>query len=179
MRKVVHKIFPIWKVQEEEKWLNEMADAGWCLIAVSFTRFEFEKCEPGEYTVRLELLETTCKEEKSQEYIRFMEETGAEQVGSWMRWAYFRKKKSEGEFEIYSDRESRLKYQKRIMQLLGAVGAGNLYIGLYNVWLLCRWGSFANAMGLVNLIIGIFCLVGFGKLYKSYRKAKEEQALFE
>lgn len=179
MRKVVRKFIPLWKVEEEEKWLNDMADQGWALISVGFARYEFESCEKGQYTVRLELLEKACQDPASQEYIRFMEDTGAEQVGAWMRWIYFRKKKADGEFEIYSDRASRLKYQKRILQLLGVVGGSNLYIGLYNVWLLLSYGSVFNALGLINLLIGGLCAGYFWKLYRAYQKLKTENELFE
>ena len=34
MRKIVRKLIPVWKVHEEEAWLNSMADAGWKLCHV-------------------------------------------------------------------------------------------------------------------------------------------------
>ena len=47
-------------------------------------------------------------------YIKFLEENGVEYVASYMWWVFFRKKSSEGPFDIYSDIESRIKHYKRI-----------------------------------------------------------------
>ena len=58
-----------------------MAAQGLCLSAVSFCRYEFEKCNPGEYNIRLELLENFANQPESVQYISFLEETGAEHIG--------------------------------------------------------------------------------------------------
>jgi hypothetical protein len=56
-------------------------------------------------------------------FIRFLEESGAEHVASYLRWAYFRKKAADGPFEIYSDTASRIKHLERIIGIWLGVGA--------------------------------------------------------
>lgn len=84
-----------------------MAQKGLALVSVGFCTYTFEECVPSEYSVRLELLENPPVHPKSRHYIEFLEETGAEYLGSTARWAYFRKKT--GEFKLFSDNVSRMK----------------------------------------------------------------------
>ncbi|MEG1434816.1 MAG: DUF2812 domain-containing protein [Gordonibacter sp.] len=49
-----------------------------------------------------------------QEYLRFMEDAGIEQVASLGRWIYFRKRTDGGAFELFSDIDSRIKHLWRI-----------------------------------------------------------------
>jgi hypothetical protein len=53
-RKTINKVFFVWDFEKEERWLNEMAMNGWALCYVGLCRYTFEKCEPGEYTIRLD-----------------------------------------------------------------------------------------------------------------------------
>ena len=92
MRKVIHKLFWAWEFDKEEVWLNEMAAEGMALVGVGWCRYEFEPCAPGEYTVRIQLLEKVPNDAQSADYLAFLEETGAEHVGTWMRWVYLRRK---------------------------------------------------------------------------------------
>ena len=56
MTATFYKLFWVWEYDKEEKWLNEMAAQGWALSGVGFCRYTFDKVQPGEYTVRLQLL---------------------------------------------------------------------------------------------------------------------------
>ena len=51
--KTIRKWFWVWDFEKEERWLNDMAESGWALVSVGFCRYSFERCEPGEYIVRL------------------------------------------------------------------------------------------------------------------------------
>ena len=99
-RKTVHRWWWVWNFEKEEQWLNTMAQSGWVLDGVGFCTFRFIPCEPGEYTVRLEM------HGADQAYLDFMQETGAEYVGRMVQWVYFRKKVQYGEFDIFSDLNS-------------------------------------------------------------------------
>ena len=123
-RKRVKKIFWVWQFEEEERWLNAMALEGWVLDRVGFFGYEFLRCEPGEYTIRLEM------HDHDEAYLSFMEETGAEYVGRIVKWVYFRKKTELGAFDIFSDLDSRLNHLKRIGTMLKGVGLAVLVIGL-------------------------------------------------
>ena len=56
MKKRKNRVFPVWSFQEEEDWLNEMAEQGWLLEAVTFCGYDFVSVEPGSYQIRLQLL---------------------------------------------------------------------------------------------------------------------------
>jgi hypothetical protein len=105
---------PYWNNEREEKWLNEMAAKGLALHSYSWLRYVFEETPPGEYIYRLELLKYKPTHPESMQYIKFVEETGAECVVTYWRWAYFRKKAADGTFELYTDFTSRIAHHKRL-----------------------------------------------------------------
>lgn len=154
MRHKIHKLFWVWQTEKEEQWLSDMAVKGLALVGVGFCRYEFEDCEPGEYVVRMELLEHELNHPESRKHIAFIEETGAEQVGSYMRWVYFRKKKSEGEFELYTDLESRLKQLTMVQIFLFPLFVLNLGNGINNIHLGLHYDYFMSS---VNFWLGILC----------------------
>jgi hypothetical protein len=126
MRHTMHKLFFAWDFEKEEAWLNEMSAKGLQLVSVGFCKYQFEEGERGEYTYRLELLENLPSNPESVSYIRFLEETGVEHIGSVLRWVYFRKKAADGKFEIYSDIDSRIRHYRRILLIFFAVTPINI-----------------------------------------------------
>lgn len=179
MRKTIRKWFWVWDFDKEEEWLNEMAAKGLCLVSVGWCRYEFEDCVPGAYSVRLELLKEKPDHPESVKYMEFLEETGAEHVGSYMKWVYLRKKKADGEFQLFSDRESRIRHLTRIIQFVSVLAGLNLYFALYNLFLVYLWGSMVNLLGLVNLAISVLCGYGIFKLWSKRQRLKEEQRIYE
>ena len=179
MRKTVKKLFWAWAFDKEEKWLNEMASKGLVLVGTGFCRYDFEESLPGEYGVRIELLENKLSHPESEKYIEFVESTGAEQVGSWLRWVYFRKKKADGEFELFSDNASKINHLTRVMNLIFLLGIANILVGLGNtVNAVINVPEFAF-LPLVNIVLGAFAMWGYFKLHKKRKKLKEEQQIFE
>lgn len=176
MRKVIHKLFLVWNYEKEEAWLNEMAAQGLALVAVGFCRYEFEDCVPGEYKIALDYLNKSRAE--NQKYIEFLEETGAEHVGSIVRWAYFRKKTAEP-FSIFSDNSSKIALFTNVMHVLLAVmilnlsafslNIGNYFVHRDPVFLVCC----------INLFLAFVLLYGYWRFYKKRKKLKEEQKIFE
>ncbi len=126
MRHVVYKFFTIGAYEKEEKWLNEMSARGLQLIAANGIRMEFEEGGRGEYVYRLELLPHLPSHPESVMYLRFLEETGVEQVASYHRWVYLRRKAGEGAFEVYSDLESKIAHCGRIIGISTGVSAALL-----------------------------------------------------
>ena len=179
MRTVIKKVFWVWEFDKEEKWLNEMAAKGFALVAVGFCRYEFERCEPGEYSHRLELLDNKPSHPESAQYIEFLESTGAEHVGSYLNWIYLRKKKEYGEFEIFSDLQSRINHLSRMIKLLATIAALNLFPGLYNVILFLLMGHSISLVGFINIAIVVFLAFGGSKLWKKREALKKEKLLFE
>ncbi len=179
MRKSVRKWFWAWDFDKEEKWLNEMAAKGLALVSVGFCRYEFEDCVPGEYKICLEFTENKFGQPGNEKYIEFLEETGAEHVGTYKRWVYFRKRTSEENFELFSDNPSRVRHLTRIIWFIGILCVGNLYIGCYNLFLLFSWSSQISMLGIINILISGVGSVGLIRLLRKRKKLKEEQQIYE
>ena len=173
MKKTVRKWWWAWDFEKEEKWLNDMAAEGWVLCGVGFCRYEFEMCEPGEYTVRLEFLEHLPKSREGEDYIRFLEETGAEHIGNYVRWAFFRKKCSEGSFDIYSDLPSRVAHLRRMQHMMTPIAAANLCIAIANM------NHSGMGLGLINIACAVLLGYGAWRLEKMKKRLRAESGLFE
>jgi hypothetical protein len=126
MKKTIHKWFWLWNFEKEERWLNEMAGNGMILAGVGFARYDFDKCAPGEYIVRLEMLKEPVSRQASEDYIRFLEDTGVEHVGTLFRWAYFRKKAGGAPFDLFSDIDSRINHLNRMLTVPCVICISNL-----------------------------------------------------
>jgi len=130
MTKTVHRIFFAWDFEKEEKWLNDMSAKGWQLCGVGLCTYVFEKSEAGAYIHSLGLLDKRPTHTDSKDYIRFLEDTGAEYVGSMSNWVYFRKKAGNGDFELLSDMHSRIRHVNRVLLIV----QGAMWLGLINVF---------------------------------------------
>lgn len=165
-RKIVRKWFWVWDFEKEEQWLNTMAQSGWLLKKVRFCRYEFIPCEPGEYTVRLEM------HDHDPEYVRFMEETGARSIGQMAQWAYFCKKSADGDFDIFSDLDSRIAHLNRIGRMLTVVGINNLLSGFSVSMIVPHWGW-------INLVCATLLMYALGRIHGKAEALQRERALRE
>lgn len=180
MRTKVRKWLWAWQFDEEEAWLNEMAQKGKVLVGYRLATYEFEDCEPGEYTVRLEMLEEWPTSEKSQDYIRFVEDTGAEMVGKIMKWVYFRKKTEDGPFELHGNYAARIKHLRSIITLLLPLLIFNTLIGFYNLFIGITFPSVLNIIcGIVNLAVSVLLGGGLRKLNEKKKLMEKDAQLFE
>ena len=167
--KTVRKLFWAWDFDREEDWLNDMAAQGWGLVDVGFCRYTFEACRPGEYGYRLELLENSLKDPKSQEYLDFLAEAGVDRVGHLFRWVYLRKRTDDRPFELFSDSASRIRHLRRILALVLPILALNLLAGFNGL----------EEAGFVNLLLAILLAAGAGKLWRKIRELQAQQDIFE
>lgn len=188
MRRVIWKKFWAWDFDKEEAWLNKMAGIGLQLTGVSFPfRFEFEDGTPGEYAVRLELLDHWPSHPESAQYIRFVEDTGAEHIGSIMRWVYFRKKTDAGGFDLFSDIDSRIRHLNRILTLIGclgplqAVNTVNLSLRLFAGRSYLTSGDVLTFTAVLLPLTALLAMLvyGFIRLALKKRKLKKARALYE
>lgn len=182
MKQVIRKLFI--NYEKEEKWINELAVKGLNFIDYSFGRYLFEEGTPGEYIYRLELLSNIPTHPESKSYIKFMEETGVECVSTYMRWVYFRKRASEGTFDLYSDYDLRIKHYKRIAALIGTVGGLNLLTAIYNLafglYLGNESGIYFNAyISSLSWLMVILFTPMFISHIKKIRKMKKEKRIYE
>lgn len=182
MKTIVRKWFWAWDYDREELWLNEMSAKGLALTSVGYCRYEFAPCEKGEYNYRIELLDNMPTHPESVQYIKFMEESGVEQIGSYMRWVYFRKKSDDIPFDLFSDAPSKIRHLNRILTLIGILGAVNFYNGFYNVFLAVSGSGVFGVnfpAGALCCIIAGLCGYGYYKLWKKKDYLKKEHQIFE
>ena len=180
MRKAVHKLFFIWSFDKEEKWLNEMAAQGLALVSVGFARYEFERCVPGEYNIRLEMLKNSVNHPESQRYIRFLEDTGVEHIGTLFRWVYYRKKADLAPFDLFSDIDSRVRHLDRMLILLGIIGIANL-VNAINTTQRYFLGGIDPMLvpAVLTWACSLLMAYGFIRLFNKKRKLKKERILHE
>ena len=164
--KKVWKLFLVWDFEKEEAWLNEMAMNGWVLENVGFCTYHFIHCEPGEYSVRLEM------HPYDEAYLSFMEETGAEYIGRMMVWIYFRRKTADGAFDLFSDIDSRISHLDKIGKMLTVIGGANLAIGLANTFCPAR-------MGWINLLCATLLMYSLGRIHGKKEALEKERLLHE
>ena len=180
MRQTVRKFFWVWDFDQEQKWLNEMAAKGLALISVGLFRYDFEDCVPGEYKICLQFLENgVFNRAENAKYIEFLEETGAEHVGTFNRWAYFRKKAPEADFALFSDHSSQIRHLTRVIAFIAVFMGLNLYLGCYNMYLYFGKNSFINIVGVINLLVVVLGTIGLIRLVRKRNGLKSEQQVFE
>lgn len=166
------KIFRLYMdYDREEKFLNNMVKSGWAMKSFFLGMYTFEKCNPGEYTYRIELLDNLPSFRKSMEYIQFVTETGAEYIQSWGRWVYFRKKASNDDFILYSDNSSKLLHYKKIRLMFGVVAVAEFIFTLNMLSSYMRTSS-VSFLIITILLASVTVLLGYGAL-KTHRKINE------
>ena len=165
-RKTIRKWFWVWEFEKEEDWLNEMAMNGWVLENVGWCTYHFVRCEPGEYSVRLEM------HPYDESYKAFMEETGAEYAGRMMLCVYFRKKTANGPFDLFSDIDSRISHLDKIGKLLAIIGGANLLIGIMNTFSPSR-------LGWINLLVATLLMYALGRIHGKKEALEKERLLHE
>ena len=180
MRQVIRKWFWAWEFDKEEQWLEDMAAQGKALISARYATYEFEDSAPGEYAVRLEMLEHAPDSPEGRQYIEFVESTGAEYIGKVMKWVYFRKKTADGPFELHGDNATRIKHLGGIIRLLKPLMALNVGMGVYNLCI----GIGLNSVVIVvcagaSAAVAVLLYRGMVKLNEKKKQLEKEAQLFE
>jgi len=185
MKTSVYNIFGDY--QQEEEWLNEMAAKGWHLTHANIPKYTFEEGLPGEYIHRITLTSHSSRHPDTINYIRFMEEAGAQHVASNWQWVYFRRKADLGEFTILTDTSSLVQHYKRVRNILFWTGLTGI-IGAATQIPFIVWALFMqNSMwGMANIVSAAICIFSTYCLWKPARKysakvkdLKFQQEIFE
>jgi len=162
--KTVYKWIWVWDFEKGENWLNEMARNGWVLDKVSFCTYHFISCEPGEYTIRLAM-----RNPNDTDYIDFIQESGAKYIGNIFQWLYFRQRINTGNFEIFSDLDSRITHLNTIAKSLGAVSMLNIIIGIMKL----------NEFSWINLLVATVIMYALGRIHGKKESLEKERLLHE
>ncbi|MDO4710938.1 MAG: DUF2812 domain-containing protein [Peptostreptococcaceae bacterium] len=185
MEKNFYKFFAWWESEKEELWLNEMADRGWELLSCGIFKYTFREDPDELYYVRTQSLSYPYGSEKRREYIRFMEETGAEVIEDNSSKIYFKRKRSLGEFEIFSDHKNRIRQLRNYILyilpiMLSNAVAAFLNYGIYFNSHNPRKYTFYGAS--INALIALWLLYAMIKMFiKRHKLVQElkEQRIFE
>lgn len=164
-KKTIYKWFWVWEFDKEEAWLNEMSMNGWALCRVGLCRYEFERSAPSEYIIRLEY------RRHDENYFQFMQELGAEYIGHYTNWRYFRKNSSEGSFDLFSDIDSKINHLNQIGRLIAIIGGCNLVIGFVN-------SINVSHAGWINLLCATLLMYGLGRIH-GMKEALEKDRLLQ
>lgn len=175
MKKRVYRFFIDY--EKEEQWVNEMADRGWNLKKNVVGYFVFEKGTPGQYIYRNEFVNR-----KSKDYFEFLDTMNIECVYRFGGWAYYRKPKSEGTFELFSDTTSKISYLKSMNRIFILLLLLNIMAGLYNLSI-GTWGPsvrlFNASVGCMNFIVSIMACISIIKNENRKKRLKENLHIFE
>jgi len=186
-------------IMENEEWLNEMVQDGHamndCSAGLFKDVFSFEKCEPGEYTFRVLMLDNNIKHVESMRYLRFLRESGVEHVGSNGNAVYLRKKADNTPFDIFTDRDSRLKYHNKMVRLyvwsllaypiIVVIAAGMMMLSrlldISSEWWYAGAGLFGGVTIGLLLTLGIVikCFQALRHHRKVVRRLRNEGLLYE
>lgn len=173
--KKVFRLLTEWNYENEEEYLNAEVQKGFVLKKARFLRFEFEPCEPGEYTIRI--MPYIYGKKSKKQHIEFMEETGAEYLGSYGDFLFFRKKTSLGDFDIYSDLDGKIQIYKGMQKTFALICFFNVAIGVLNV--LENFGKLRNfCIGLCFFCAALMAF-GFFKCRKKMLSLIKERMLHE
>ncbi len=181
----IRKIF--FDYEREEEWLNRMADNGLAFVNYSLFTYTFVDGKPGEYLYRIEFLKNHPSHNESAGYFEFLKETGIEVISTWFKWVYFRKKKSEGLFDLYSDFESKSAHYKRILNIYNFGGWLNIIIGFINLSIFIVEALFSSGelptinllCSLINIGVGSLLIKLAVRLDKKIKKLEDAKNLSE
>lgn len=186
------KIFKMFfDIEKEEQWLNEQLQKGYrCINISSLGIYTFEKTDK-KYVMRLDYKDYLPKN-KFTEYKGIYEDFGWNDLkGSRMSGKQYWQKEDGGQNEIFSDRQSKSNYYKRIMGYSFWFGLMFLAISvpytdsiLYHEGLWSMNGSlfwkalfFETPFVLLKLspaIVFVFFSIIFYKAYRKYSVLKEK-----
>ena len=165
-RRKIRKVFWVWEYEQEEQWLNQMAQSGWLLDKIGFCTYYFVPCQPGEYIVRLEM------HKHDADYLSFMQELDAEYIGRMAQWIYFRRKAELGDFGLFQDIDSKLKHLDKVGKVLAIVGVANLLIGLANTF-------HPLNIGWINLLCATLVMYCLGRIHGQKETLQKDRLIME
>ena len=177
----------IWKAyfdyEKEEEWLNQMASKGLNLESYSWCRYVFEDGVKGKYAYRIVLMKDKPETVEGQKYLEFLEEMNIKHISSYWKWVFLRKEVEDGPFDIFSDLESKIEHNKRLLRLIVPLWLLNCIAGVVNILivvaLLSEGRPIINYIGILNIIVAAVMFFPIYKSYKKIQKYKEELKIRE
>ncbi|MGV3464273.1 MAG: DUF2812 domain-containing protein [Heyndrickxia sp.] len=167
MKKRVFKLFWAWQDDQENKWLEKMAEEGWKLIKYNFLVYTFAKMEPKKYIYKTDFKNN--QNHDLQEYLALFEDAGWEHVTQYAGWHYFRTEPGKAKTpDIYSDSNSKMEMFRRLLWFLLMPLMGIIIIACTIVFN----DSFSQIKLMIVLkivYVVLICLLGFSVLNILYK----------
>ena len=188
MRTTFHKLFWIWQLPKEEAWINEMAEHGYGLVAAGRVTFEFEDIEEGQYKYKEMMLKGSFDSKKIRDFLRFMEEMGVKNVAHVSypghTIVYLRYDSSLEDFDIYSDLDSKIEYEKTMVGYLLFAAIVNLAAWIMNMAIFItncinRTPSYVSLACALNLILAVVIFINIAKRNSKISSLKAEREIHE
>lgn len=156
-------------IDKDEEFLNSMSKRGYELVEFFLGFYTFKKCEPNEYTYRIDLIGNKSIEEM-EEYLDVIEDSGAILIKKWGPWAFFKKK---GNFELYTDTESKIRLYTRIRNMFAFLSVIELVCSLINIIPPCiyKYPYFGSLFG--GILCGLIFIVFINQVFKCNKKIKD------
>ncbi|MFT4401678.1 DUF2812 domain-containing protein [Bacillus sp. SW14] len=180
-------------IEKEEQWLNEQLQKGYrCTNINGLGIYTFEKTDKS-YVMRLDCQDYLPKK-KLVEYKGIYEDFGWMYInGSWLSGIRYWQKEDDGQNEIFSDRQSKCHYYKRLINYSSGFGLLCLFFsymiykdsGLYlteGLWSMkgawfCKAFLFETPFALLRSLPALmfaFFAISFYKAYRKYSMLKEK-----
>jgi hypothetical protein len=167
MKKRVFKLFWAWQNDEENKWLEKMAEEGLKLLKYNFMVYTFEKIEPKKYIYRTDF--KSKQKSDLQEYFTLFKDAGWEHVTEYAGWHYFRTEPGKVKIvDIYSDKDSRIEMFRRLLLFLLMPLIGIILIAFMIVFN----SNFSHIKYMIVLKVVyaiLICLLGYSVLNILYK----------
>ncbi|WP_107948938.1 DUF2812 domain-containing protein [Lysinibacillus parviboronicapiens] len=163
-----------------EKWINDMALQGWHLQKFTWARFTFERGEKGSYIYRHDEIERLATPYED-DYLEFLQAAGIELVDRSGNIVFFRKSASEGPFELYTDKKTKISNLSKKMTLLLSLLLLNLVFGITGLS-----GDFSGpatdwlglTVNIANVLIVLLLIIPFFRLVRLRKQLKRDLDVF-
>jgi hypothetical protein len=164
-RAVKFRVFPVWKIDAELKWLIEMASLGYRLVKVWPAIYFFERAEPE--SVHFCHGFRRVKSKDRDEYFQLYADAGWQYVSSCSGWHYF---KSSVATATDMDRATVARDNAKFLKYMALIPLAMLI--LYSLWIGSLWIRGVSASLLVpgGIVIGSFA---FDYLLLSYARRRQ------
>ncbi|MGE7090370.1 DUF2812 domain-containing protein [Lysinibacillus sp. NPDC048646] len=172
----MHKYRWVVNPYDIEKWINEMAMQGWHLQKFTWTRFTFERGEPGSYIYRHDEKDRFATPYED-DYLELLQASGIELVDRSGNIVFFRKSASEGPFELYTDKKTKISnLSKKVTLLLsllllnfvfGITGLSRDFSGLATEW-------FGLAINIGNVLVVLLLTIPLFRLVRLRKQLKKD-----
>ncbi|MGF7533932.1 DUF2812 domain-containing protein [Bacillus mexicanus] len=187
------KIFKMFfDIEKEEQWLNEQLQKGYrCTNISGLGIYTFEKTDKR-YVIRLDYQDYLSKK-KLLEYKGIYEDFSWSYInGFWFNGIRYWQKQSDDQNEIFSDRQSKCNYYKRLMNYPLSFGvlclavsyrpykdSGIYHEGLWSMKGALFWKAFIfeTPFALLKLLPALMAIlfgISFYKVYRKYSMLKEK-----